>query len=76
MVILESMLVLHDKSPALFVFHLQEHCAKDWLVSVESLGRDLPDGLDNVSIDIDTRSTYLGQYLPCCVEIRNPRGRQ
>ena len=75
MMILESMLVLHDKSPALFVSHLQENCAKDGLVSVGSLGWDLPNGLDNVPVNVDTGSTDLGQYLPCYVEIREPSGR-
>ena len=75
MMVLESMLVLHDKSPALFVSHLEENCAKDGLVNIWWLGRNLPGGLDNVPVDIKTRSSDLGKYLPCYVEVSIPSGR-
>ena len=59
-VVLQRMLVFHDTSSAFLVLHLDEDCAKDGLIGVGGLGRDLPDSLNNVSINIDTWSTDLG----------------
>ena len=74
-VLLQGVLVFHDSSSAILVLHLYEDCAKDGLVSIGSLRWDLPDGLDDVPVNVDTGSTDLGQYLPCYVEIRVASGR-
>ena len=58
--VLENMLVLHDASPALFVLHLHENCAKSGLISGGGFEWELPDSLDNVPVDIETGSTDLG----------------
>ena len=60
LVVLQGMLVLHDNRPAFLVLHLNKNCAKDGLVGVGRLGRDLPDCLDHVPVDINTRSMDLG----------------
>ena len=59
-VVLQGVFVLHDTRPAFLVLHLNKNCAKDGLVGVGRLGRDLPDCLDHVPVDINTRSTDLG----------------
>ena len=58
MVTMEDMLVSHDASSALLIPHFDQYCAKDRLrKTVARVSRELPDCLNDISVDIDTRGT-------------------
>ena len=70
-VLLEGVLVFHNACSAFLIPHLDKYCSKVTVRGVGTgLGRQLSNGLDDVSVHVNARGTDFTEHLPHHVKVR------